>query len=1035
MNLAIVHLTDLHLEASTDRVMMRGPAIAAAITPRMTQAEIIVLAITGDLSMSGQESQLLDASSLLDEVRSILATTATPNICVAIIPGNHDCDFRVEGDLRPALLRGIEPHQSIPDEILHPVVEPLRSFFEIRDELFSPTQSASPLTWSYEAKTEDVSILVRCFNTAWCSTLNEAQGKLYFPVDRLPDESTKRHDLVIALLHHPTHWLDATNRRVLRNHLENTADLVLTGHEHVHDQRFVSKPTGQSIQYIEGIALHDNVDSQTGFNLINIDTAEKRQQVWTFIWNPDDNRYVPEDEDPPQTDLQVNRARKRNEFEVTEHFRAFLDDLGLEVNHPTAGPLTRQQAFSYPQLRRIRLKKQRGDELVGAESLVNHLEDRRLLLITGDEESGKTTLAKALFDDLLSSGVVPVYIRAGRRQERRLRSPDLIDAIIGSAVTEQYGRASAERYRQLDPDQRALIIDDYDKAIIPHHATDDVLTYLTSSFGRVYLLADAMAQQLRRIQNQSMGPLEERRDAAHFRIQPFGYQRRNSMVEQWMLLNDELANDPRELVRQTEYRNRVLDTVIGKNLVPAYPVYILGVLQASESGGAVNLQASVNAHYYELFIKNALALTSDTIEYSVKTSFLAFLAFDMLENESTCVSEERFQALYQDFRDEYDLPIGHEQLVGMLKRSRLLVAFGEHLEFKYEYCFYYFSALYLTKNLGDEGIRGRIRQLADSIYEERNANIFLFLTHLSEDTFILDEMLRCARGMFADRAMATLEGDIAFLGDGAETLLGSEFWDAGDIGELRRIALARRDEKTGRQDGWKEGDDGAKEYVAVQRHIERLGAAFKTLQILGQVLKNFPGSIRAPRKMEIAHAAYGVALRALSDMLSLLDNSQTRIVIDFMEHHLDVGDAAGYTEAFQMAKGSLAGLTRLVAFGAVSRIVAALGGTGMASPSPSVKKVAEEIRSPISKLTVFGMELDYAKRFPLVGLKGVHGELTRNTVAVSVLQYLVVRHMHLFSTPYDLRQKACAELGIQYKRLRIASADPRRKLLGSPEKG
>ncbi len=1035
MNLAIVHLTDLHVKASTDPVMTRGPAIAAAVTSRITQAQIIVLAITGDLSDSGDESELLDASSLLDELRSILADTVTRNICVAIIPGNHDCDFSVEGDLRPALLRGIRTNQEIADEILDPVVAPQRQFFEIRDEFFKPTKVISPLTWRYEASTEDLSILVHCYNTAWCSSLNEAQGKLFFPVDRLPEESTKRHDLVIALLHHPTHWLDAANRRALRDHLEDSADLVLTGHEHMHDQRVVTRPTGQSIQYIEGVALQDDAHWQTGFNVINIDTKEKRQRVWTFTWHSDDRRYVPKDQEPPHTDLQVNRARKRNEFEVTEDFRSFLDDLGLEVNHPTAGPLTRQQAFSYPQLRRIRLKKQRGDDLIGSEALVTGVDDRRTILITGDEESGKTTLAKTLFDDLLASGVVPVYLRASRSRERRLRTPELTDTIIATAVAEQYGPASAERYRQLDPDQRAVIIDDYDKAIIPRHGTDDVLTHLTKSFGKVYFFADTMAQQLRRIENQSMGPLEERRDAAHFRIQPFGYQRRNRMVEQWMLLNDQLANDAGELVRQTEFRNRVLDTVIGKNLVPAYPVYILGVLQASESGSAVNLQASVNAHYYELFIKNALALTSDRIEYSVKTSFLAFLAFDMLENERTCVSQPRFEELYQRFRDEYDLPIGHEQLIRMLTKSRLLVVFGEQLEFKYEYCFYYFAALYLTRNLGDERIRGCIRRLADSIYEERNANIFLFLAHLSEDTFILDEMLRCASGMFGDCTMATLDKDIAFLGDGAETLLGSEFWDAGDIRELRQMALTRRDEETERQSGWKGVDDGDEEYVAVQRHIERLGAAFKTLQILGQVLKNFPASIRAPQKEEIAHAAYGVALRALADMLSLLENSQTRIVIDFMEHHLEDGDAAGYTEAFQLAKGSLAGLTRLVAFGAVSRIVAALGGTGMASPSPSVRKVAEEIRTPVSRLTVFGMELDYARSFPLEGLKGVHRELTGNSVAVSVLQYLVVRHMHLFSTPYDLRQQACAEVGIQYKRLRIGAADPRRKLLGTGEKG
>ena len=57
--------------------------------------------------------------------------------------------------------------------------------------------------------------------------------------------------------------------------------------------------------------------------------------------------------------------------------------------------------------------------------------------------------------------------------------------------------------------------------------------------------------------------------------------------------------------------------------------------KASDSVDAVDLRASVNAHYYELFIKNALAAKSDSIEYSVKTSFLAFLAYRMLETDGT----------------------------------------------------------------------------------------------------------------------------------------------------------------------------------------------------------------------------------------------------------------------------------------------------------------------------------------------------------------------------------------------------------------
>ena len=576
MNLAIVHLTDLHVQSDTDSVLGRGEAIVAATRSRITQADAIIVAVTGDLSYSGKESDLLDASGLLDEVATTLATATDATICVAVIPGNHDCDFSVTGDLRRLLLRGIEPGEEVSDETLSLLKKPLDQFFSIRDEFFPPTCASSPLTWCYEVPLGGFSVLVRCLNTAWCSSLQEEQGKLFFPISRAPADTPNGHDLVITMLHHPTPWMEAQNGLVLRDYLDGTSDLVLTGHDHVANQRFVSKPTGQTLQYIAGVALEDSAGGRpAGFNLITIDISAKRQRLWTFFWDSHDQIYSPTECSPPATDLQVNRARKKKEFTITDQFQTFLDDLGLEVTHPTAGTLTRRQAFRYPQLRRIRFRERKGTELLGAEHLIAKSAERRIVLITGDEESGKTTLAKQLFEDFLAEGLVPVYLCASHRNRRKYRSPDGLDTLIADAVAAQYGPGSAERYSQLDSDQRVIIVDDYDKATLPPDSVRPIQSHLRARFHHVYLLSDAMSQELRRIEVGGMASLEDRKDAIHYAIQPFGFQRRNSMVEQWMALNPDLAADLSELVRQTESRNRILDTVIGKNLVPAFPVYIL----------------------------------------------------------------------------------------------------------------------------------------------------------------------------------------------------------------------------------------------------------------------------------------------------------------------------------------------------------------------------------------------------------------------------------------------------------------------------
>ena len=59
MKLAVIHLTDLHIQSPHDSILTRASTLAAAIYPRIPDADHILLAITGDISYSGQEDQLI----------------------------------------------------------------------------------------------------------------------------------------------------------------------------------------------------------------------------------------------------------------------------------------------------------------------------------------------------------------------------------------------------------------------------------------------------------------------------------------------------------------------------------------------------------------------------------------------------------------------------------------------------------------------------------------------------------------------------------------------------------------------------------------------------------------------------------------------------------------------------------------------------------------------------------------------------------------------------------------------------------------
>src|SRR5207249_372287 len=61
-------------------------------------------------------------------------------------------------------------------------------------------------------------------------------------------------------------------------------------------------------------------------------------------------------------------------------------------------------------------------------------------------------------------------------------------------------------------------------------------------------------------------------------------------------------------------------------------------------------------------------------------------------------------------------------------------------------------------------------------------------------------------------------------------------------------------------------------------------AAFKTIQILGQVLKNFSGSLRGEPKRKLVEECYGLGLRVLASIFELAEEHIPTLVAAMMEY-------------------------------------------------------------------------------------------------------------------------------------------------------
>jgi hypothetical protein len=208
-------------------------------------------------------------------------------------------------------------------------------------------------------------------------------------------------------------------------------------------------------------------------------------------------------------------------------------------------------------------------------------------------------------------------------------------------------------------------------------------------------------------------------------------------------------------------------------------------------------------------------------------------------------------------------------------------------------------------------------------------------------------------------------------------------------------------------------------------YLARIDVAFKTLQILGQIVKNFPGSLDGRQKLQLVEECYGIGLRTLRSVFGYMEQTTDAFVDSIVKSLREETAELSKAELQDRVRKSLFGLAHLLTHGIVKRISSAVG-------SPHLGQVYDLIRknhdSPSFNLVHASLSLDQQWAFPTEEIERLNEELEGNLLAHFTLRSLVVVHFHLFAVKFDLKQRICDRLGISFKRLQLQN--PRERLLG-----
>lgn len=1020
MRILILHLSDIHFEGDrslAERLSKGLPAAARGILDQPTQ---IVLAISGDIAFSGKRDEYARAGAFLDQLVASLESLSGSPVNEVLVPGNHDCDFSGPQTVRDLVLREArafaDNHQPLDRSLVDVCLSPQEGFFEFVGARGSPVSADQRINYVRSLAFDGFTVVFNCINTAWGSQLHERQAQLVLPLSALTEPLSD--GIVISVFHHPFNWFSADNGRALRASLEKWSDMILTGHEHAGAGYLKAADDGLRTIYSEGNVLQTSHGAAGGFNAVVVDTTSKQYRVLRHQWK--DDLYTPVIADPPWFDFARDLRGRVGKFRSTDNFSAFLSDAGAAFSHPARADLRLADIVIYPDLRRLNYDK--GDPPVGrfiaGESVPAFITSRPTHLILGDEKAGKTSLAKSLYLELQRRRVVPLLLKGSefmRYKKGRLQ------AIVDAAVARQYAGDVAERYRQLEPGLKAILVDDIDQARLTKARQHTLAAELERLAGTVVLFA----MQDYQLDTMTQRPGEEDALLKYTRssIMELGYKLRGRLIEKWVNLGEPAATDE-EMSRVIGGIEQTVTGLLGRNLLPSYPLFVLIILQSYEAQNVLRTTAGSLGYYYEILIFTALQGKTALITFDTLMTFIAGAAYWLLQQKKKWLASEELEELADRYETEYKLRLPRETLLKVLADARILKPAGDKtLRFNYRYVYCYFVAKFIATNLNSAalgaGLRAEVSFLASRLYVEDFANIVIFLVYLTKDEATIEELLKHARELYANESPVGLDADPAVVvrlgGDHPRILL--------PTGEAR----AHQEEYRAELDALDASKQEEEIDAADEREIEgilRLNVAFKSVRILGQILRNFPGALRGDLKLEIAKECFSLGRRTLGYLLRRLDENlePTRVVIaEALVAVRGIRDPDGLallTDSF------LATLIRGGGYGIVRRVAQAVGSEHLAE---TFRELVSTDPCAIVELIDVAIKLDHSLSFPESEVSALYERLDRRVYSGTILRWMVRDHLYLYPVDYKARQRVCDQL-------KIDAAEPRMITDGSKKR-
>ena len=1012
MSLVIIHLTDIHIHDEKDLILKKSKKIAIAINSHIHSSDDVIISVTGDIAFSGKQEQYELATIFFNDiVRYIIdKTSITPHIL--FVAGNHDCDLSTETSVRDALFKDIQTkrYEKVPEDIKRTMIKAQQNYFDFSCKYDSTNRSFSlcstkmiPLRWG--------KVFFALYNTAWMSQLHEIEGSLYFPQEELPIFPGTENRLVISMAHHPLNWFDSTTANVIKDYIRENTDIMLWGHEHRRDSASVYA-NKWNFTFRNGKELQSEPNKHdSAFAVYCIDDLCQCVQTSTYSWNKEKQLYEEESVSEP---FSRNYSILQREFIPNEKTAKIMNDYGTLIRHFSQEQITLSSLFCWPELIAIDDQKEHKGYVSynNQEQIVNLCLNNKIILISGSALSGKTALAKMLFQYMVDNGKICVYSQG----EDLMVPRDQLNNRIDEIFIKQYSRSLLDNFHQKERDEKVLIIDDFEKIGQNSRKVTD-FTSISDQFGHIILLSGSDEYISSMIVNHAF---PEQKQIPNYRIRHFGNLKRDELVRKWYMLGKNFINES-ELDMKVENAFSIINSLMGgfRAFIPSIPITIVGILQSiNATDGHSHLRSSQFGYLYDDLVHNSLRPIAKEEDgtLNIFIVMLSEIAYKMFNSQSYSLSSVDVLDTITEYAKKKIVSIDVVKVVTELTEANILqTQTGNEYLFMYPYLFYYFVAQYIAKHIEEERIKKQISDMSENLHIEAYGNIMVFVCHFSQSKTIIDNILIKAYCTFDDKTPLDLANPGIFLSDSYKnienTLATKGVGTEEDVTMLRQEDLKEKDIQeesnviSSTADNWKSDEMGDE--------VAEIISALKTIDVLGQILKNYPGDIDGDVKNDIILVIDKLSMRVLQAIIDIFNGADEQYIEDCAKRISREEPSLSTATLVQKVQSFFSFLTLSFSNSLISRVAYAIQSKHLIEATSRL--IASKEGSLSLEIAIWKIKLLCQENPDYDGLIRFNKELKRlkYDIAAYNLRSVVIRHLRHRHIGYKDRDKLCAEFNLK----------------------